>query len=141
MRQLHVTGTTVSYDTAGRGPALVLLHGTTNDGKSGFGHIVDCFTAKRTVVSVDYGGCGASTIPDGPLGLELLVEQVVAVIRAVPAEPVELLGFSLGAVVAGAVAAAYPELIERLVLVAGFVASDDARHQLVLGTCAHLMRT
>lgn len=138
MISISVAGTTVGYTTAGTGPKLVLLHGSGNDGQGSFGHILSCFTDVRTVVVADYAGCGHSTIPEGNLSLDLLVEQAAAVIRDLGAEPVDLLGSSMGAQVAAATAAVYPSLINRLVLVGGRADSQDARHQMVFDTWARL---
>jgi pimeloyl-ACP methyl ester carboxylesterase len=82
-----------------------------------------------------------STIPSGPLSRDLLVDQVAAVIGDADGCPVDPLGTSLGAVVAAATAASHPDLVGRPVLVAGWVGSQDARHQLVFETWKRLQRT
>src|SRR4051812_14980761 len=110
MVSIHASGTTVSYEIVGNGPGLVLLHGTNSDGRSSFGNIVDRLSKYRSVIIVDYAGCGSSTIPEGELSLNLLVKQVVAVILDSNVGPVDLLGFSLGAVTAAAVASERPDL-------------------------------
>lgn len=138
MRHLEVNGTTVSYTTKGSGKGLVLLHGTHADGASAFGQLSPRFSDRRTVVVPDYAGCGASTVPEGELSLDLLVEQVAAVVGSATAQPVDLVGVSLGAVVAAAVAARHPGLVRRLVLVAGWVDGTDSRHQLVCETWRRL---
>jgi pimeloyl-ACP methyl ester carboxylesterase len=137
VKTLRVCENNVSYRTAGEGRRLVLLHGTNNDGLSCFGSVVNHFADQRQVVTLDYAGCGASTIPDEPLSLEFLVEQVVTVIRDAAVGPVDVLGFSLGAVVAAALAADHSELVTRLVLVGGW-AFNDPRHQLIFDTWLRL---
>ena len=136
------TDDTLAHPSHGidRGAAtLVLLHGVTGDGRSHFGHLADRFAdGRRTVVLPDYAGSGASTLTDGPLTLDLLVDEVADAIRQSSSSPVDLAGFSLGAVVAAAVAAAHPELVRRLVLVAGWASGEDARHKLVFDTWARL---
>ena len=113
---------------------LVLVHGASMDAASNFGHLVHQLTDVRAVISPDYAGSGETPLPVGPLELELLVDQVVAAARSGGAGPVDLVGFSLGAVVAAELAARYPELVRRLVLVAGWAHSDDARLRLALAT-------
>ena len=122
---------TVHYSTVGEGPGLVFVAGTGLDGQTNFGHLVDAFTGERTVVLPDYAGSGATEGPEGELTVEILAGQIAAVVREVTAAggPVDLVGYSLGAVVAAAVAASHPEAIRRLVLVAGWDA-PDARHEL-----------
>jgi pimeloyl-ACP methyl ester carboxylesterase len=131
-------GTTVPYTVAGAGPGLVLLHGTSGDAETNWAHLVDRFTDARRVIVPDYAGSGKSTTGDGDLTLDLLVEQVAAVIRDARGGPVELAGFSMGAVVAAATAAVHPELVRRLVLIAGWVNSDDARFRVAFGAWARL---
>lgn len=138
MRTVSVAGSTVAYRRDGEGTGLVLLHGTNSDGESGFGHLVGRFADCRTVITPDYAGSGRSTVPEGPISLDLLVEQAAAVIEDAADEPVDLLGTSLGAVVAAATAATRPDLVRRLVLVAGWASSADARHQLVFQTWKRL---
>ncbi|TDR79727.1 alpha/beta fold hydrolase [Paludibacterium purpuratum] len=134
-----VAGTSINYTAIGTGPALVLVHGTSIDGQGNFGHVAQQFADRRTVVIPNYGGTGGSTIPDGPLALDTLVEQIAATIRHASTEPVDLLGDSLGAVVAAATAARHPELVRRLVLVAGWADSADTRHQMVFSTWRQLL--
>src|SRR5205085_2104612 len=131
-------GTTVHYTTAGTGPALVLVAGTGLPAQINYGHLVDAFADARTVVLPDYAGSGETTDPGGPLTVDLLATQVAAAARAASDEPVDLVGFSLGAVVAAAVAATRPELIRRLVLIAGWTGPDDARHELAIDLWARL---
>ncbi|NGN68773.1 alpha/beta fold hydrolase [Streptomyces sp. A7024] len=141
MHALTASGTDVAYRSAGDGRGLVLLHGSFSDGASAFGHIADRWADRRTVITPDYAGAGASTVPDGPLSLDTLVDQAAAVIKDAADEPVDLLGTSLGAVVAAATAARHPGLVRRLVLVAGWQSSDDPRHQLVFSTWHRLFGT
>jgi pimeloyl-ACP methyl ester carboxylesterase len=140
MTTISVAGTQVCYTSTGEGPGLVLVHGTSADGRSNFGHVVDRFADRRCVVTPDFGGSGDSTIPAGPLALDTVVEQIAGTIAHATPAPVDLLGDSLGAVVAAATAARHPSLVRRLVLVAGWADSADPRHQLVFGTWARLQR-
>jgi pimeloyl-ACP methyl ester carboxylesterase len=119
-------------------PALMFLHGTTGEGETHFGHLADRFSDRRKVLLPDYAGSGTSSLPDGPFTLDLLVDEVVGIIDRSSTAPVDLAGFSLGAVVAAALAATHPERVRRLVLIAGWVSSHDARHQLVFDTWARL---
>jgi pimeloyl-ACP methyl ester carboxylesterase len=118
---------------------LVFLHGATGEGKTHFGHLADRFGDRRKVLLPDHAGSGTSTLTEGPLDFDQVVAEVAAVGSA-GAAPVDLVGFSLGATVAAALAAQHPELVRRLVLIAGW-ANGDARQQLVNETWAHLEHT
>lgn len=120
-------------------PPLVLIHGTGLDAATNWSHVASRF-ADRTVIRPDLAGSG-ETVDDGSaLRLDALADQVAAAIRAEGAVPVDLVGYSLGAEVAAAVAARDPELVGRLVLVAGWVRAD-ARQNLIFELWTHLART
>ncbi len=148
MPTVTADGATVHYTSTGVEPgrrALVLVAGTGLDAQLNFGHLVDAFAASHTVHLPDYAGSGLTTQPDGPLTVELLAGQIAAVAeqaaRDSGGEPVDLLGYSLGAVVAAAVAALHPHLVRRLVVVAGWPGPHDARQQLSFEVWQRLERT
>jgi len=72
-----------------------------------------------TLVAPDLRGRGGSAFLPGPYGLNVHAQDCAAVIEAVAASPVIVLGESMGAYVAVMLAAARPELVQRLVLVDG----------------------
>lgn len=115
---------------AGDGPGLVLVHGVGGDAEKVFANVVDSFTTDRTVVRPNLSGSGRTTDQGGDLSIELLVEQVMAATRAEVPGPVDLFGFSMGAAVAAATAAAHPELIRRLILVGGIADMTGPRARL-----------
>lgn len=77
--------------------------------------VVDPLAADRRVVLVGYSGVGAS---DGPLrdSIEDMAVDVIAVIRALGFERVDLLGLSMGGMVAQEIADRVPGSVEHLVL-------------------------
>ncbi|OTA17367.1 carboxylesterase [Xenorhabdus vietnamensis] len=117
---------------------IVFLHGTNSNGNSSFGEIKKAFGGDRTVIIPDYAGCGDSELPSGTVTIEHLAEQIAAVIEDSSNIPVDLVGVSLGAVVAAVVAAEYPSLINKLILTAPWVTNNDPRHQLIFNTWLHL---
>lgn len=132
MPEIELDGCTVHYDVAGSGPGIVLLHGTGGNGKSCWGHLVDRFADQHTVVTPDYAGSGRTTSDSRPLSLDLLADQIMAVIEDATDRPVMIVGLCLGAVTAAATAAKYPHLVRRLALLGGWLRNDDPRQQLAL---------
>lgn len=129
------TGTAaVHYETAGSGPRLVLVHGTGSGGaETVWGGMVDHFAATRTVVMPELSG-SLKTADDGaPLTVEGLAAQVAAVIEATGDGPVDVAGFSLGGTVAAALAALRPDLVSRVVPIAGWARSDHPALQQTFG--------
>ncbi|MER6302988.1 alpha/beta hydrolase [Kitasatospora sp. NPDC001539] len=137
----QVRGTEVHYEVDGHGPGLVLVHGTGGDAEKVFGNVVDHFSGSRTVVRPNLSGSGQTTDDGSELTVDLIAEQVAAATRAAVSGPVDLLGFSLGAVAAAAVAATRPELVRRLVLVAGWAHSTGPRDRYYFRTWRQLLDT
>ena len=125
MPTVSVGTATVHYLVDGSGPGLVLVHGTAFGAEGIWGHLVDYFSGDHTVIRPNFAGSDETTDDGGDLTIEALAEQVAAAAEAATDGRVDLVGFSLGAVVAAAVAALRPDLVRRLVLVAGWIGPND----------------
>ena len=116
MELLHV-------ECSGQGQPLVLLHGWSMN--SAVWHPILAELEKQySVYRVDLPGHGANDELNGESNFNGWLAAVMAV---VPAQA-SWLGWSLGATLALAIAARFPERVSRLVLVAGtvkFVVADD----------------
>jgi pimeloyl-ACP methyl ester carboxylesterase len=77
--------------------------------------IVDAIAQERHVIAFDNRGVGGSTgtVPDT---IEAMAADAVTFIRALGHERVDIFAFSLGGMVAQALALEHPELVRRLVL-------------------------
>jgi pimeloyl-ACP methyl ester carboxylesterase len=115
----------VHYLVDGSGPGLVLVHGTAFGAAGTWGHLVDQFTDRHTVVRPDFAGSDETVDDGGDLAVEDLAAQVAAAAEDAADGQIDLVGFSLGAVVAAALAALRPDLVRRLVLVAGWTHPGD----------------
>jgi len=114
-------GTTIAYRRF-RGPrAVLLVHGFASDGEATWertGWVRTFAEAGRGAVVVDLRGHGASAKPTEAVlySLELLAQDVLAVADAEDLAVFDIVGYSLGARVAQAVAAARPDRVAHLVL-------------------------
>ncbi|MFV2171980.1 alpha/beta fold hydrolase [Actinomadura sp. LOL_016] len=124
MPTISVSGARIPYRVEGSGPALVLVHGV-GPGAAMWDGVLDRFTGHRTVVLPDLAGGDAASDDGASLTVETLAAQVAAVIEDAGTGPADVLGFSLGAPVATAVAGLRPDLVRRLVAVAGVAGPDD----------------
>ncbi|WP_067472587.1 alpha/beta fold hydrolase [Actinomadura hibisca] len=141
MPSVTVADASVHYEVEGAGPPLVLVHGTQGSAETHWGHLVESFSADRTVIRPDCSGSGKTTDGGGALTVETLAAQLAAVSRAAADGPVDMVGFSLGAVAAAATAALHPGLVRRLVLVAGWTHTGAARQRLMFELWRDLART
>ncbi len=112
-------------------PPAVLIHG-----KFGSVHdfmatsLVSMLTEQQRVLLVDRPGCGYSRMPAGtPATLETQMHLLAQLLAALEVEPAVLVGHSIGASLALALATHYPERVAGLVLLAPYaIPSDGPAH-------------
>ena len=125
-RTVDVGGTLFAYREVGAatGTPLVLLHHFTAVLDDWDPAVVDGLAAARRVILVDLRGVGASggTAPDS---VEAMAADAVAFVEALGLATVDLLGYSLGGMVAQEVVQRRPDLVRRIVL-AGTSPAGDA---------------
>lgn len=121
----------LDYFDDGDGTPLLLIHGTGADGDLNFGHLLPALSARHRVVRPNLPGTGDEPDLEG-IDLDVIVDRIAALHDRTHDGPVDLLGFSLGAVLAAAYAGRYPDRVRRLVLLAGW-ARPDPRHELFMG--------
>ncbi len=135
--QITVAGAVVGYvdmGTATDRDTLVLLPGTGGRTETHFSYLAPMLAAKGRVVGIDFG-----PTPDRALTVDDLVAQTIGVLDELDLNgPIALCGYSLGAVVAAAVAAELRDQIAALVLVAGWSKTDV--HQMLRNAVWHGLR-
>ena len=110
-------GVAVHYEVMGRGePTLVLVHGWTNNRTFWQPHTASLSQSNR-VVALDLPGFGVSGTNRDSWTMEQFGQDVVAVIRALGAERVVVVGFSMGGAAVLEAARLVPERIAGVVLV------------------------
>ena len=101
-------------DTGGNHPILLLLHGVTRCGDD-WAPILQALSCTWRVVAIDHRGHGESAPADSYL-VNDYVADAIHFVKEVIASPLTIMGHSLGAMVAAAVAAKLPELVRSIVL-------------------------
>ncbi len=103
---------------------LIGLHGITANGLSmqPLARVLRARDAGIRVLAPDLAGRACSNAVTGPWGIARHAADVIAVIDAIGAGQVTVLGHSMGAYVAAVAAARHPERFDRVVLVDGGVA-------------------
>lgn len=106
------------YEKLGAGEPLMLLHPGGADARA-YGPNIDALTARFTVYTPEQRGHGHTADVDGPLSFELMAGDTVAFMESVVGGPAHVVGCSDGATVALTTALRRPDLVRRLVLIAG----------------------
>jgi pimeloyl-ACP methyl ester carboxylesterase len=103
----------------GVGPTVVGLHGVTAS-YANFVGVAQTLAGRRPLLALDLRGRGDTDKPEqGPFGMAQHAHDVAAAMRAFGLDDAVVVGHSMGAFVAAALAAAHPELVRGVVLVDG----------------------
>jgi pimeloyl-ACP methyl ester carboxylesterase len=76
---------------------------------------VDGIAAKHPVIAFDNRGVGASS-GSTPTTIEQMASDAVTFIRALGLDQVDLFGFSMGGMIAQAIARQQPQLVRKMIL-------------------------
>src|SRR3954452_19447391 len=96
-------------------PPLLLLHGI-GGSLTSWSPLLSALR-NRDVVMIDAPGVGQSGVPWRPLRISGIADYMAGAVRSLDLERVDVLGFSLGGMVAQELARRHPELVRRLALV------------------------
>lgn len=115
-----MTGRALAFERSGRGPALMLLHGYTGNGRSMAG-IARAFENDFDTIAPDLPGHGRSVdrAAERAYDFDACVDDLVATLAATGHDSAHWLGYSMGARLALACAVRHPSRVESLVLLAG----------------------
>ncbi|SET58125.1 alpha/beta fold hydrolase [Stigmatella erecta] len=118
-----INGLELYYETHGKGRPLVLLHGGLGS-TSMFGDNLKALAQHYKVIAVDLQGHGRTADIDRPLSVELMADDVAALIQHLKLGRADVFGYSLGGGVALQVGLRHPELVNKLVIVSAAFRSN-----------------
>ena len=114
---LTVDGARLNYEIVGSGPPLLLLNGIGLD-LPAWGPLTQALRRERQLVLLDTRGSGLSGPPPEPCTTARLAADALALLDHLSLGPVDVLGLSLGGLVAQELALLAPERVRSLVLAA-----------------------
>lgn len=116
MPTLSLPGATLHYEVTGSGPeTIVFAHGLLWDGRL-FAPQVQALSARYRCLTFDFRGQGRSEVTADGYDMDTLAGDCIAVIEALGAPPVHLVGLSMGGFVGLRVALRRPDLLRSLTL-------------------------
>jgi pimeloyl-ACP methyl ester carboxylesterase len=124
MPTLDTPGASLLYSRTGTGPPVLLIQGVGVIG-NGWKPQVDGLRERFTLVSFDNRGIGASISRDGPLTIEAMAADALAVMDSQGFDRFHVAGHSMGGVIAQALALATPARIKSLVFLCTFARGKD----------------
>jgi pimeloyl-ACP methyl ester carboxylesterase len=120
VRIAHTSLGTVGYRIVGSGPPLIMIVGFDNTMEDWDPTLVDALARHYRVVIFDNAGIGDTQRLPGALTIDAMARQTAALIDTLHLAKPDVLGWSMGGMVAQALAVLDPSRVRRLVLCATF---------------------
>jgi pimeloyl-ACP methyl ester carboxylesterase len=115
----------IYYEIYGSGDPLVLLHGGLYGYIDEFSEVIPELSRHYTVIAIALRGHGKSEMGTKPLSNALFAQDSAAVIRHVTNKPVNLVGFSVGAMSSYLLTINHPDLVQKLIAVGGPIGGSE----------------
>lgn len=128
IRVVRTADGTVAYRELGSGPALLLINGADASMDDWPPSFVDALAAHHEVVVFDNAGVGRTSAVSAPgsLSIPAMASQTSALISALGLGRPAVLGWSMGGMIAQALAVSHPAQVSRLILAATAVGTGKA---------------
>lgn len=111
---------TLGYRVIGSGPPLIMIMGFSGTMSTWDPLLVDALAAHYRVVIFDNAGIGPTSSLPGTLSIDAMADQTSALITALKLGRPDVLGWSMGTMIAEALAVRHPDQVRRLVLCAAY---------------------
>lgn len=108
----------IGYRSFGKGPPLVMIMGLSGTMDAWPPSFVDVLARERRVITFDNAGIRRSALGPLPLTITRMADKTAALIRALKLKRTDVLGWSMGGMIAQSLASRHPKLLRRLVLCA-----------------------
>lgn len=120
MEKIKVGDIEVAYRRTGKGPDLVMIMGLTATLDWWDPSLIDSLSERFSVLVFDNRGAGRTEAPEGKFSVEQFADDTAGLMDALEIERAEILGFSMGGMIAQEMALRHPEKVNRLVLCATY---------------------
>jgi pimeloyl-ACP methyl ester carboxylesterase len=115
-----VDGIKIHYLVAGRGPAVILLHGYTQTSRM-WQPLISKLMDKFTLIAPDLPGIGESDIPKDGFDMTTAATRIHALAKSLGISKSRVVGHDIGLMVAYAYAAQFSAEVEKLVVMDAFL--------------------
>ena len=119
-RTADVDGVRLQYLTAGKGPAVILLHGYAETSRM-WKPLMPLLAERFTVIAPDLPGIGDSAIPADGADMKTAAIRIHGLARKLGVEKARVVGHDIGLMIAYAYAAQFPAETEKLVVMDAFL--------------------
>jgi 3-oxoadipate enol-lactonase len=119
----------LNFADDGSGPPVLLIHGV-GSALDAWDGVIAAMSPNRRYIRFDLRGHGQSAHTPGPYNLNDFVEDTIALLDHLEIDKVDLVGFSLGGLIAQAIALEHPHRLGKLALISTIAdRTPDEREQ------------
>lgn len=112
-----VNGISIYYEEQGKGEPLILINGLAFPMDLWFAQIQELSKDFR-VIALDNRGIGRTDKPDVEYSVAQMASDTVGLLKAMGIEKANIAGLSMGGFIGQEIALSYPEVVNRLILIA-----------------------
>jgi 3-oxoadipate enol-lactonase len=124
MKRLDTDGATIAYQQAGSGVPVLLIQGVGAAGEA-WRPQIDGLSDRFSLIAVDNRGIAGSERGSGPVTIEAMAADALAVMDAEGVRDFHLAGHSMGGVIAQAIALRAPDRVKSLAFLCTFARGQD----------------
>ena len=128
MPTANINGTEIYFEEHGSGTPLLCIMGFATD-SIGWAMQTPAFAEKHRTIVFDNRGVGRSAKPAGPYAIPAMADETAALLDHLGIPSANVLGLSMGGMIAQELALRHPQKVDRLVLAATFPRPDDHQRQ------------
>jgi len=129
-----VNGLQMYYEIHGSGHPLVMLHGGLETIEVSLGgSLLPVLAETHQVIAIEQQGHGHTADIDRPMSYEQMVEDTATLLRHLEITNADVFGYSMGGITALGLAARYPDLVRKLVVVSAPYRGDGMRPENIAG--------
>lgn len=139
MPTIHANGIDLYYRDDGEGRPVLFIQGLGVDHR-GWSAVTRPLSQRFRCISYDNRDVGRSSLVDASYDVLNMAEDAIALLDALSVAQADIVGTSMGGVIAQEIAIRYPERVRKLVLVTTYT-SGDPRGSAIFGAQALLRRT
>jgi pimeloyl-ACP methyl ester carboxylesterase len=126
VKTIDLNGVRLAYREIGSGYPLLMINGFASTMDTWNPPVIALLAAHFRVIIFDNRGTGYSSTSDESLSIRLFADDTLALMDALRISRAHVLGLSMGASIAQELVLANPEVVDRLILIAGTVGGDEA---------------
>lgn len=112
----RINGVTIYYETYGKGPPVLLLHGAMGFLET-MHYFISALAPEHTVIAVDSRAQGRSTDSEAPIGYALMGDDMINLMDVLHLQEADVVGWSDGGIIGLDMAMKHPARIRRLIAI------------------------